>query len=358
MKQLVGLLIVVLGISLGQVAHAIELFIWQPTDSHVQIVLGRTSRQSYEDAARAFLDAHNKNRSLVKLHDGKLKIPLEGFRDFDTVISEKPIVMVFATDNSMIKGALNSKPWGQRLAKDGAEVVVVPNNADEAMSASESREFLRELYRSKDSSLFLGGPDYDPATYGQKNLHAEDVTSDRDFWLQRVQKAFFAEWKKGTPKKNKPCFGICKGEQGLGIASGYKLIQDIKEQTQNRHDHVYTSHEIEFLDVKGSVTAEALGDPEVVRVKSQHHQAVDIDSNKKGRFKVVAVHRDEKTDATIVEIVEYKDGPGFATQFHPERMLETQVGRRLMKLMVEITEDSIKARGAKARRKAACKANL
>lgn len=310
-------------------SFAVQLFIWQPSEAGVAVVMGRADNETPKQAAQRYLDGYNKEEKLVALNGKKLELPLEGFKDitFDQV---NPNFLVIVSEPTQIRGGRKGKPWHVGLARYGANVFVLPNNSDIGMSSKLANEFRALLAKSFDGILVLGGEDIDPSVYGEKNRHANarEMIKVRDISEKKVLEAFFEG-------QTAACFGICRGAQLSAVTLGYKLIQDIERETSNTQDHVFKAHDIVLLKAKGSVIRKEFG-TDKIGVNSWHHQAVDMSSNKNGPLVLVAQHQAEGEDS-ISEAMEFKDRPGFLLQFHPERM-KNNVGYRFMRLMVDIAK--------------------
>lgn len=121
-----------------------------------------------------------------------------------------------------------------------------------------------------DGILFTGGPDVDPAVYGDVRLPSCGTSM---FRRDRLEKLLLDE----ILPSGKPIMGICRGEQFINAALGGTLYQDIPTQrptTINHHRHDARGeyvHEVNIL--KDTLLYEILG-KERLMVNSLHHQAV------------------------------------------------------------------------------------
>ena len=107
---------------------------------------------------------------------------------------------------------------------------------------------MAENLADADLAVFTGGPDVDPAYYGEKPHSSTYVDDERDY---ADIAAYMTCLEDGIPM-----VGVCRGAQFLAVMAGFKLWQDIN----NHHsDH-------QMWDNRKKIMLE--------RVSSVHHQAV------------------------------------------------------------------------------------
>jgi len=120
--------------------------------------------------------------------------------------------------------------------------------------------------------LFTGGPDIDPARYGQE-LHpdCERIDDARD--VTELVLASLAR------ESQIPILGICRGIQLINVAWSGTLVQDLAAQRPDTEDHRFsnpepprTAHTLSIAE--DSKLARALGATSIP-ANSMHHQAVD-----------------------------------------------------------------------------------
>lgn len=188
-----------------------------------------------------------------------------------------------------------SSNYTNAVAQAGGTPVVLPIVDDPAIAES----LLREL----DGIVFSGGPDLDPAEYGEEILNETvsiDAVRDRsDLLFARAALA-----------SGKPVLAICRGEQLMNVVLGGTLYQDLPAQVEGVLPHRDTTHMIGVE--KGSVLFDLFGSDSLL-VNTFHHQAVkDVAPGSR----VTARSSDGVVEA-------FENGSVLAVQFHPERMVLT-----------------------------------
>ncbi len=137
---------------------------------------------------------------------------------------------------------------------------------------TEDEKILRRAYEACDGILFTGGPDIDPALYGEPRAEYCGVPDTvRDVLEKQIFKWCLAE--------DKPVFGICRGIQFFNALLGGKLWQDLPKEHPSNVEHSMTApydrgvHAVTFT--KNSPLADIFG-AESAMVNSYHHQAVKV----------------------------------------------------------------------------------
>ena len=192
-------------------------------------------------------------------------------------------------------GAINlSSAYTDAIARAGGIPVVLPIIDDEALAGS--------LLAKLDGIVFSGGPDLDPAEYGEEVWNetvSVDAVRDRsDLLFARAALA-----------SGKPVLAICRGEQLMNVVLGGTLYQDIPTQVDTMIRHSGFDHRIGVE--KGSVLYDLFGQDSLT-VNSSHHQAV---KDPAPGIRITAHAPDG-----VVEAYEYENV--LAVQFHPERMVQ------------------------------------
>ena len=121
-----------------------------------------------------------------------------------------------------------------------------------------------------DGLLFSGGPDFDPATYGQTR-HPE-LGPEVDRVADEYELALLA----AARERDCRCSAICRGMQGMNIVRGGTLHQHLPDLTQlehrQRHEPYQPAHAVHVAP--GSPLHRLTGRRRL-HVNSFHHQAVD-----------------------------------------------------------------------------------
>jgi putative glutamine amidotransferase len=146
-------------------------------------------------------------------------------------------------------------PYVRALARSGAIPVVLPPLAVELVPG---------LLRPLAGVCLSGGPDIDPANYGEEP-QAELGPTEPDM------DAFELAVARQADAAGLPILGICRGAQTLNVARGGSLVQHLGDHRQVEPGSKVT-HEVAVEP--GSRLAQALG-AEQLSVNSFHHQAVE-----------------------------------------------------------------------------------
>jgi putative glutamine amidotransferase len=211
-----------------------------------------------------------------------------------------------------------SQLYADAIRRHGGDPVLV--NA--AAPIAERDRLLAEMA----GLLLTGGPDVDPALYGEEPAGAADVDPARD----RLE---LAAWR-AAQRRSVPVLGICRGLQAINVFSGGKLLQDVPSHAGTpygrgpAHTHFL---EIEPESKLGRAISSAApegvagGDPEdnllELEVNTYHHQAVHHDALAAG---LRAVAWSDSEWGRLVEGLEGSDDRWLvAVQCHPERTEST-----------------------------------
>ena len=177
----------------------------------------------------------------------------------------------------------------------------------------------------KADALILPGSrqDMNPKLWGAEDECSNDINDE----LDRIQ----WELMEKAVESKKPVLGICRGMQFINVALGGTLYQDIPSQyeTDIQHQRIVKGVEIYHtatLD-KDSRLAQILGAWKDVKVNSSHHQSVKELAE---GFKITG-----KAPDGIAEAMENEDGSIICVQWHPERMQEEEMYRKLFADFIE-----------------------
>ena len=208
--------------------------------------------------------------------------------------------------------------YADAIRRHGGTPVMI----DAATPAVERDRVLSEMA----GLLLTGGPDVDPALYGEKPAGATGMDPARD-------QLELDAWR-ASERRSVPVLGICRGLQAINVFSGGKLLQDVPSHAGTPYGQG-TAH-THFLEVAphsklGRAIASAApdgvagGDPEddmlELEVNTYHHQAVHHDALGAG---LRAVAWSDSEAGRLVEGLEGVDGRWLvAVQCHPERTEST-----------------------------------
>ena len=172
------------------------------------------------------------------------------------------------------------------------------------------------IIRSLDGIIFTGGEDFDPAYYGEEpaeNLGKVNAPRDTsDLMLMRM-----------AMRHGLAVLGICRGEQGLNVALGGSLYQDLPSQHPSSADSTQLMHRQEEPStvptqtvgiVVGTHLYSLIG-CDTLLVNSHHHEAVKVPA---AGLTVTATASDG-----VVEAFEDLSRNVVAVQFHPEAFAQS-----------------------------------
>lgn len=168
-------------------------------------------------------------------------------------------------------------------------------------------ELMDSLVDKVDGLVFTGGPDLDPAYYGEERHPAcHEPLAVRD----KMELALFAR----AYAKGLPFLGICRGQQVCNVAMGGSLYQDLAAQRVTNIPHqqtgVRSAHLVSIQE--GSLLHQITGTTRLP-VTSRHHQAI----KELAPGLVVSA----RSDDGVIEAVELTGGqPGLCLQWHPENL--------------------------------------
>ncbi len=191
------------------------------------------------------------------------------------------------------------------VRRSGGRPVLLPPGGD----ADEASATVAHL----DGLVVSGGPDIDPARYGQpRHPQTEPSTPPRDAWDLAVTGAAVAQ--------GVPLLAICRGMQVLNVCRGGTLHQHVPDLIGHERHHGgpgwFGRHHVKVSP--DSMLAGILPEPGLFEVPTHHHQAVDLLGD---GLRAVAWEEDGLIEAVEAGPSELGGLPGFVlgVQWHPEQ---------------------------------------
>ncbi|MDA0165566.1 gamma-glutamyl-gamma-aminobutyrate hydrolase family protein [Solirubrobacter ginsenosidimutans] len=152
--------------------------------------------------------------------------------------------------------------YTQAVQEAGAIAVVLP--------AHGFIDDIAPLLDRMDGLLFSGGPDLDPATYGQERHAALGPDTDR------VSDEYELELLRQATARDLPVLGICRGMQALNVVRGGTLHQHLPDHTQLVHRQAQDPHvTTHSVSVSPGSPLHRLTRRRGLEVNSFHHQGID-----------------------------------------------------------------------------------
>lgn len=166
-----------------------------------------------------------------------------------------------------------------------------------------SRRLMHVHIDALDGFLFIGGADYPPEYYGEKQV------SDSVKLMEKRRYESDMALAEAVLGCHFPILGICGGAQLINIISGGKLVQDIESSV------IHAGGAVHKVKITGGKILRSLFGGKEFKVNSFHHQAISPCHIGKG-FEVAALSEDG-----IIEAIESKSERFMlGLQWHPERM--------------------------------------
>jgi putative glutamine amidotransferase len=211
-----------------------------------------------------------------------------------------------ATENEVLR-------YVDAVRRHGGNPVVLDHGMPEAERDA--------LFRTMAGLLLTGGPDIDPALYGEASAGSRDVARDRD-------QLELSAWEAAAASAV-PLLGICRGMQAINVFAGGSLVQDLPDHagvpagSGDVHTHDI-SVDPESLLARSLAAGMPSGRPPwgdrtapiELRVNTFHHQAVNASRLAPG---LRAVGWAPSSLGPIIEALEGRDHRWIVgVQCHPE----------------------------------------
>lgn len=205
----------------------------------------------------------------------------------------------------------------------GGTPIVVP--------AVEDEDIIARHVALCDGFIFTGGPDLDPALYGQEVHEAV-----KDKMVEKRRENYDLALIRAVIAVRKPFLAICLGCQEVNTVLGGTLIQDIPSTIKTELDHAksYSRHDVEVKP--GTLLASILGEGTVL-ANTSHHQSVD----KVGEGAVITSHSPVDNIVESFELVDYPFG--LALQWHPEVIHDEPKQLALFQALVKAASNGVVA---------------
>lgn len=193
------------------------------------------------------------------------------------------------------------------------ELVVEANGTPLLLPLTNSLKDLETYCNLCDGFIFSGGSDINPKLYKQ-NPHPQAGPYDdlRDYMETNLLKMAI--------RKNKPCFGICRGMQLMNVVNGGTLIQDIVSLRPSKVKHLMSQpYENKFahtIDIISGSLLENVFSCKQLLVNSIHHQAID---KLAANLEILALAEDNIIEAIVNPSLKFFVG----VQWHPEYCFKT-----------------------------------
>ena len=222
-----------------------------------------------------------------------------------------PVIGITAYDdeaawrNWNARAALLPYAYVDAVRRGGGRPVLLPPGGDDDEASA--------TVAGLDGLVVSGGPDVDPARYGQpRHPKTQPSVPLRDAWDLAVTGAALTQ--------GVPLLAICRGMQILNVCRGGTLHQHVPDLAgHERHEGgqgYFGRHKVEVSP--GSVLSGILPEPGLCEVPTHHHQAVDLLGD---GLQAVAWEEDGLIEAVEPGPTELGGLSGFVlgVQWHPEQ---------------------------------------
>ena len=155
----------------------------------------------------------------------------------------------------------NAEPYAQVMQSVGSETRVLTPDTHGALPLADIMEDVGGL-------MLAGGPDVDPARYG------EEPDPDAGLRLDQTLDQLELEVLEYALERDMPVLAICRGMQLLNVAFGGKLIQDLPDHRGELPGRGQGSEYHQIYLAPGAKASAIIGTAGFFKVNSRHHQGL------------------------------------------------------------------------------------
>jgi putative glutamine amidotransferase len=219
------------------------------------------------------------------------------------------------------RAALLPYSYVNAVRQAGGRPVLLPPGGDSDEAAA--------TVAGLDGLVISGGPDVDPARYGQaRHPRTQPSVPVRDDWDLAVTGAALTA--------GVPLLAICRGMQVLNVCRGGTLHQHVPDlvghESHEGTPGIYGRHQVRVSP--DSMLAGILPEPGMLEVPTYHHQAVNLVGD---GLRAVAWHADGTVEAVEAGPSELDGLSGFVlgVQWHPEQGEDVRLFGALVSAAIE-----------------------
>lgn len=252
-------------------------------------------------------------RGRPRVHHEMTSAPLIGVTCDVRVPRAHPEAYEFTLDHRYAKG----------VRQAGGHPVLLPISA--------RADVIRRYALSIDALLIVGGDDVDPHLYGERPKPRTGV-----IFGPRLD--FECKLYRAARHIDLPVMGICYGMQLINVLEGGALFQDIRRDAKSPRNHRDKRQPLQAIRIDEHSRLYSIVHHTHASVHCDHHQAV---SRVAPGFRPVAFASDG-----IVEAIESDNERIIVLQWHPERMLRSEMTVRLFEHLISLANLSRENRRA------------
>lgn len=193
--------------------------------------------------------------------------------------------------------------------QDYVEAVLRAGGTPVLFPVTDDREQISALLARVDGLLLTGGPDVDPAEYGEKR---KPCCGDCSMCRDAMEIPLCRE----ALTRRMPILAICRGMQILSCVLGGNLYQDLASQfgTQLNHPRYDAAGDpVHDVEIKPNTLLSSIVGAGMLHVNSRHHQGIKMLGK--------GLRVNAKAPDGLIEGVELLDHPFvLGVQWHPESL--------------------------------------